>query len=60
MVDPVYIYIDFGNGQQYQDALDWHNNSAVIPDVRLGVRLACRGLCGGANSFVAELRLGGV
>ena len=46
MADPIYIYIDFGNGQQFEKALDWHDDQAVLAAVRLGVRLACRGLCG--------------
>lgn len=46
MADPVYIYIDFGNGQQFDKALDWHDNQAVAAGVRLGVRLASRGLFG--------------
>ena len=46
MANPVYIYIDFGNGQQFEKALDWHDDRPVPAAVRLGVRLACRGLCG--------------
>ena len=52
MAKLVYIYIDFGNGQQFEKAFYWHDNQPVPAGVRLGVRLASRGLFG---SSIASL-----